>query len=561
MSFVKFQKSARARLAVQIVLWGIVVVFVIGAFWSFGRPMPVGQEQPDRPVFAVNGQVVRAAQLWGTFEQYRSYFGSGPDAYFSTLYAATSQIVRGAVVQGEAKQRRITASSAEVEEKRTEFVDQQIKRAGEGPDRNRFLVEQDLTWKEYETRVARDAKARTAEFRAQICEDKLRTALTSDITVSDAELLARYRTFEVRHILIKVPSERERDAWLEQNPGAESAVESSESASTESGADSAAKKPAWFDRTEEQALAKAQELRTRLEDPNESFALLAKDNSDDTYSAMEGGSLGKLDYQGLQGMVPEFREAVVALEAGTVSQPVKSEFGYHLIKVETVEEKDVPKDFEQTKDKLRETELKTKQQRAYGERIQDLVESANIQFEDPEAEIAWLRGNRAGERTKSEETVSRQRALQLLQEVIEKKTREMESRAALTPDEPVSKEGLSQYYYEIGAIYKEQKLWGDALQAFRLSAESSPTWESQLEVGRCLVELNRGAEAIDLLKSVSEDTPGPRYAKVHQELLSLFSRAGDEKSATKELELLQQAQQANPYGGMGGPGGMPLNVQ
>ena len=64
-------------------------------------------------------------------------------------------------------------------------------------------------------------------------------------------------------------------------------------------------------------------------DGGKDFAEVAKANSSDG-SAANGGDLG---WFGLGQMVPEFETAVVALEPGQVSAPVKSQFGWHLIKL------------------------------------------------------------------------------------------------------------------------------------------------------------------------------------------------------------------------------------
>jgi len=62
----------------------------------------------------------------------------------------------------------------------------------------------------------------------------------------------------------------------------------------------------------------------------ESFEELAKAYSKDPGSAETGGDLGTFE-QGM--MVPEFDEAVFSMQEGQVSEPVKTEFGYHLIKL------------------------------------------------------------------------------------------------------------------------------------------------------------------------------------------------------------------------------------
>ena len=61
----------------------------------------------------------------------------------------------------------------------------------------------------------------------------------------------------------------------------------------------------------------------------EKFGKLAKELSIDSGSAKRDGSLG---YFGRGVMVKPFEEAAFKLQVGEVSEPIKSEFGYHLIK-------------------------------------------------------------------------------------------------------------------------------------------------------------------------------------------------------------------------------------
>ena len=77
------------------------------------------------------------------------------------------------------------------------------------------------------------------------------------------------------------------------------------------------------------AMTKADALRERLS-KGEDFAKLAKDNSDDKDSADKGGDLGPINKDTLD---PSFASAAFALAKGEVSKPVKTPFGYHLIKV------------------------------------------------------------------------------------------------------------------------------------------------------------------------------------------------------------------------------------
>ncbi len=78
------------------------------------------------------------------------------------------------------------------------------------------------------------------------------------------------------------------------------------------------------------------------------FAELAKQKSKDPGAAAEGGDLG---YFGKEQMVPEFAEAAFKMEKGQVSDPVKTQFGWHIIKVEDKRTKPVP-EFDKVKDQI-----------------------------------------------------------------------------------------------------------------------------------------------------------------------------------------------------------------
>lgn len=91
--------------------------------------------------------------------------------------------------------------------------------------------------------------------------------------------------------------------------------------------------------------AKAKEIAAKAK-AGEDFAKLAKDNSKD--SAEDGGDLG---YFTKDQMVPEFADAAFKLDKGQVSDPVKSQFGWHVIKVEDKRQKPVPT-YDQVSDQI-----------------------------------------------------------------------------------------------------------------------------------------------------------------------------------------------------------------
>ncbi len=99
--------------------------------------------------------------------------------------------------------------------------------------------------------------------------------------------------------------------------------------------------------TDAQAKARADEIEQRLA-KGEDFAALAKEFSQDPGSASNGGDLG---FAGPSVYDPAFEQALYQLHDGQVSAPVRTEYGYHIIKLLGVEAPEVPS-FASLKDKL-----------------------------------------------------------------------------------------------------------------------------------------------------------------------------------------------------------------
>lgn len=104
------------------------------------------------------------------------------------------------------------------------------------------------------------------------------------------------------------------------------------------------------------------------------FAELAKKHSTGP-SAANGGDLG---FFGAGQMVPEFSKAAFALKVGEVSEPVKTQFGWHLIKVEDRRDSAMPP-FNQLKSRIIEHLARQKTR----EVTAGLRKSANIEYVDP----------------------------------------------------------------------------------------------------------------------------------------------------------------------------------
>ncbi|MFL1493177.1 SurA N-terminal domain-containing protein [Pseudomonas antarctica] len=129
--------------------------------------------------------------------------------------------------------------------------------------------------------------------------------------------------------------------------------------------------------TDAQAKAKIEEIQARLA-KGEKFEALAKEFSQDPGSANNGGDLG---FAGPGVYDPDFETALYALNKDQVSAPVRTTFGWHLIKLLGVEAPQVPS-FASLKDKLTR-ELKTQQ-------VEQRFVDASKQLEDAAFEASDL---------------------------------------------------------------------------------------------------------------------------------------------------------------------------
>ena len=190
-----------------------------------------------------------------------------------------SLLIRLQVLEDEATERGITVTDDEVTTRIEEFKEEEFSSEG---DFQETLKEQGLDLNQLRLRV-----------KGQLLEEALKSKVTAGVTPAESELRAYYEDHledyqEVRaqHILV-------------------------------SSANLAAKI--------------ADELKSAPEDKlDDLFVKLAKKYSEDPSSAEKGGDLG---WATPGGYVDEFASAITTLEVGEISEPVKTEFGNHVIRV------------------------------------------------------------------------------------------------------------------------------------------------------------------------------------------------------------------------------------
>lgn len=158
--------------------------------------------------------------------------------------------------------------------------------------------------------------------------------------------------------------------------------------------------------TKEEAKAQADDLKAQLDDGAD-FGELATEHSDDTGSAQQNGDLG---YVSEGQMVEEFETALFGLEPGEISEPVESQFGYHIILNEDASLEDTPAEELRTiKTQIVNQNIQEDPQAAL-QGYRDLMEEYNVSFENEEIqtyiEDTFLNADEALENAQQEDASS-----------------------------------------------------------------------------------------------------------------------------------------------------------
>jgi peptidyl-prolyl cis-trans isomerase D len=122
------------------------------------------------------------------------------------------------------------------------------------------------------------------------------------------------------------------------------------------------------DRTEQEARDRIAEVQQQLEQGTD-FTALAREYSDDSSSAGDGGDLGAIQ-RGFFG--DSFDDAAFSLDPGQVSQVVQTQYGLHLIKVRGI---DIPS-FEEDRETLARQVKREQSESLFNERVQQLTDDA-----------------------------------------------------------------------------------------------------------------------------------------------------------------------------------------
>ncbi|NLV91806.1 MAG: tetratricopeptide repeat protein [Firmicutes bacterium] len=440
------------------IVWAIAITFVLGLLYVGGSALWRGNPLMDAAVASVNGKEIGYIPWYNTYWQLvQSQQAAGmpvtADQAEFVQYYALQQLIGHELLLQEANARKIKPSKAE--------IDAQLQALKEEYGGASAFAEQLAA-----------SNLTEADIREAITEslkiEELRNQVTANVTVTLDEVKTEYEEVKASHILIR-PDGSDDEAW-------------------------------------NAALAEAEEVLERLR-TGEDFAEVAKEVSQDG-SAQEGGDLGWFKRGD---MVPEFSEAAFALAIGEISEPVRSQYGYHIIKV--FERKTAEgEEFAAAEAELREEIRERKQSDEFNAWYAEVVEKAEIEVRDPR-----MRGYEALRLGNYEE------AAEAYQEA-----------TAFYPDDPYLYSSLASVYDRLGRTE-------DALEQLKIAVEKTESDpELYLQLGDKYRVLEREEEAVTAYSKASE--LAPEDFMIHLQLLNAYTAMGRQDLVAVEEEKLAEIQ-------------------
>ncbi|MGQ9602480.1 MAG: peptidylprolyl isomerase [Candidatus Bipolaricaulia bacterium] len=530
----------------KFVIWAIAISFLLGALVIFtpGKFNIARQGSPQSrvPALIVNGEKITQGQFDEQYnnllEYYRQLYtqsglGSfdlqlkGPSGavYQLRLKAGVLQdLIRRALLDQEAKRRGITVSKAEYEAALTKEVERQLSailsyyQMSEDELRDR-LAEQGRTIDDFKKDIRKQLEQHKDELVKQLQDEKLRATVVTALSPSDEELrnyfeenkpeFAKPEMVRARHILVKVA----QDA-----PEAEVA----------------------------KARARIEEIKKELA-AGANFAELARKYSEDEGTAQKGGDLGW--FQRGQ-MVKEFEEAAFALKVGEVSEIVRSQYGFHIIKLE---DRKPATTFEEVKDQVRSAYISEKGQEQFDNWYQQIRAAAEVKIELPllaaymleetDKEAALAAYEKLAAEGKEKDLYLPYYIARLYEEKLrEAEDRERELEGAPQPDEAALKAAaaevanyrqkvLENLYKTLDAARGEEELFKELLTY----DEENP--ELHYSYGQFLRDNGRADEALKQLDRALELKPDHLGALIFYGDIKLEKKSYDEAVAKYEQAL------------------------
>ena len=389
------------KLWVTVTLWVVIIGFAGGGVLFFTPGGPQGifgnnaqQQQQQQPAIIVNGDEIPTSELETTHQQiiqrYRqlySQFGgnfeqqlqgaSGGHYQLQLRNQAANQLIRDRLVSQEADERGLSVPQTQVDERFRQQYQQFLQQNGVTEERLQTLLDENPQVRQQFAQAFNLSTGSISEFknylrsqaRDQLKQEQLQDQVVGEINPTPEDLLSHVESnkqqFISQVVAPVVPTEDDLRAYFEENQD-------------QYGQDEIHARHILIELPEDASEAQVQsaeqqiaEIQQKLDDGAD-FAELAQQYSDGP-SGSDGGDLG---WFGRGQMVAPFEEAAFALEEGQISDPVRTQFGIHLIKLEGKR----TSGFNEVRDTVREDYVSSERD----ERFQNWLETAREKGEFPE---------------------------------------------------------------------------------------------------------------------------------------------------------------------------------
>lgn len=411
---------------------GVIIVVCIafaGSLIYFGGSAFRGTKdgEPTGPIAQVNGEKISYAdfqqQYLSNLQYYQQFSGRLNGAAIETAKFATLQdMVDQALLLQLARREKIQVEKKELDDRIQQIEDQFASR----DEYRRQLRENGLT----------EAKLRERLRDTLLIQNLQKEKSTAAVT--DQDLKAAYEEVRASHVLIEAKGDE--------------------------------KDPSW-----QQAKTKADQILTQARQGAD-FAELARKHSADPGSRTRGGDIGffKRDAN----LVPEFKEAAFALSVGQVSAPVKTVYGYHLIKV-TDRKAAAGDEFEKAKASLKEQVEAEKGQETFRKWLDAERAKAKIAIFDPEMRaLQFVQNSQLPQAVAQyQEAIVRDPQNPYLHLMLGQVYQELNDadRALLSFQKAVELgENDPELHYRLGQAYQERKMTERAVASFKKASELAP---------------------------------------------------------------------------------------
>lgn len=453
------RKQMRWIMLVLAVVFGGSLLYVGGPGFFAGGDQAINQALAQT-VAEVNGDSITQAELQSVYRNnlaaYRQIFGNlAPGQNEQIMYQSLDQIIRYRLMLQGARSSGLEISAGEInqelEEIKASFGSEAAFRA---QLRAIGLSERDLR----------------EMIRENLLVRRMEETVRGDVEVTEEDIREAYEEVRARHILIR--PEGSPEEWDEA---------------------------AW-----EQARQKAEALRAQLENGAD-FAQLAQEHSADVASAVQGGDVGFFSRR--SPFVEPFKEAAFALNVNELSQPVRTDFGYHIIQVTERREAE-GEEFQQAREDIESRLRDEKGERRLQEWLAGQWEQADVVIHD-----ARLRARRA-----------------VVEGRLEDALREYEQALEEDPFDPY-------LHVSVSSVYQQMGRDDEALQQLETAVSKAPDDASlQLMLGLSLWRADRGEEAAEAMIKASDLAEwDPNVQLTAQRILSELGY--EEEAAVAETRL------------------------